>query len=572
MGKSVLIVEDELNTRKTYREALGNAGWQIHETGDGKGALAALESGTLFDILLLDLRLPGEMDGFAVLDRARELGIQVPPVFIISAYLDPAAWRRVLDLRIEALLPKPVDVDILVEILEAFCEKNETALVNIPGIREEPDLTLRVFRTQDKTTYLYRRRSRSDLNQIESGHFISLEEPLSEEVKRREDALVAEFKARAERPVEVEASEPVLVVGRRWNSWYPSYYDVEGGAYAVIGVKSKGGSVPGALIDPGFKALRVLDSLGVPLGCLHSCLITHNHPDHIGGVFEYMSGRHVLGHSTHIHCSPPVYDILHSYAGTRLGVGLFDSQDVDLIGPYTVADGKQSCLRATPLATSHLNIGEAGDTRGIVLSCVENRPKADEKTLSTAVLLGDTEYKSLPHPSDVFEKMRRAIHRPDLKLVVLHIGCSELKVGTGKHLYLKGLVAVLRELEYWRSTHFADAGENPLTVLISEWGLEHAAARQLRHALPRDRSGALEHIFGEESLVIKTIRILNDWHHFETVTLIPADVGLTVGLESGGIYIEGVGPYRPDEVMFECGEVGLTYSVKAASKEAGSSH
>lgn len=61
-----------------------------------------------FDILLLDLMLPGVLDGFAVCERIRAgKTTHDLPIFVISAMDDPESRRRVLEAGATAFYAKP---------------------------------------------------------------------------------------------------------------------------------------------------------------------------------------------------------------------------------------------------------------------------------------------------------------------------------------------------------------------------------------------------------------------------------------------------------------------------------
>jgi DNA-binding NtrC family response regulator len=68
---TILIAEDEKNTRDGYRWALEGKTRRIILAGDGQEALEHLESGPV-DVLLTDLRMP-RLDGMALLIKAREM-------------------------------------------------------------------------------------------------------------------------------------------------------------------------------------------------------------------------------------------------------------------------------------------------------------------------------------------------------------------------------------------------------------------------------------------------------------------------------------------------------------------
>jgi two-component system nitrogen regulation response regulator NtrX len=67
---SVLIVDDEANVRRMVGALLSAEGFEVRDAGDGaSGVLRAEESEP--DLVLLDLMIPGALDGMAVLERLR---------------------------------------------------------------------------------------------------------------------------------------------------------------------------------------------------------------------------------------------------------------------------------------------------------------------------------------------------------------------------------------------------------------------------------------------------------------------------------------------------------------------
>src|SRR5881394_919866 len=78
---SVLIVDDEPNIRRMVGALLGAEGYEVRDAQDGASGLQrALESEP--DVLLLDLMMPGDMDGMATLAQMREKLPDVPVVMM----------------------------------------------------------------------------------------------------------------------------------------------------------------------------------------------------------------------------------------------------------------------------------------------------------------------------------------------------------------------------------------------------------------------------------------------------------------------------------------------------------
>src|SRR5688572_32891099 len=85
---SVLIVDDEPNIRRMVGALLASEGYEVREAPDGaRGVALATEAEP--DIALVDLMMPGEKDGMALLAALRE---RVPglPVVLMSGRARPS--------------------------------------------------------------------------------------------------------------------------------------------------------------------------------------------------------------------------------------------------------------------------------------------------------------------------------------------------------------------------------------------------------------------------------------------------------------------------------------------------
>jgi DNA-binding response OmpR family regulator len=100
----VLIVEDEKKMASFVRKALQAEGISADVVHRGDEALAAT-SATDFDVILLDIMLPGR-DGLSVLRLLRERGIQTP-VLLLTARGDVNERVEGLNAGADDYLPKP---------------------------------------------------------------------------------------------------------------------------------------------------------------------------------------------------------------------------------------------------------------------------------------------------------------------------------------------------------------------------------------------------------------------------------------------------------------------------------
>lgn len=83
--KRVLIVEDQADIRKLIRMTLEFEPYEIHEAANGTDGLK-LAMEVQPDLILLDVMMPGELDGLQVCARVRaQPGLQATRVVLLTA-------------------------------------------------------------------------------------------------------------------------------------------------------------------------------------------------------------------------------------------------------------------------------------------------------------------------------------------------------------------------------------------------------------------------------------------------------------------------------------------------------
>ncbi len=85
MTKRILLVEDEDMIREMYQLALAQAGFEVESVADGQIAVETLTQDSNFDIILLDVMLPG-LDGISVLKALKDQNLPAAqiPVFLLT--------------------------------------------------------------------------------------------------------------------------------------------------------------------------------------------------------------------------------------------------------------------------------------------------------------------------------------------------------------------------------------------------------------------------------------------------------------------------------------------------------
>ena len=102
---SVLVIEDDVDTREMVCRGLRRAGWATHEAPNGRLALERMRA-EMPDAILLDLMMP-EMDGFRFLDEVRaEQAWKAVPIIVITAKELTEEDRKRLDGRVQRILQK----------------------------------------------------------------------------------------------------------------------------------------------------------------------------------------------------------------------------------------------------------------------------------------------------------------------------------------------------------------------------------------------------------------------------------------------------------------------------------
>jgi DNA-binding response OmpR family regulator len=106
----ILLVDDDRAFRLSTSELLRQDGYEVESVANGTEAVDAMKAGH-FDIMLLDLRMPG-IDGTGLVTALREWGDGIP-ILMISGFGTVDAAVHALHAGADDFLTKPVEPEVL---------------------------------------------------------------------------------------------------------------------------------------------------------------------------------------------------------------------------------------------------------------------------------------------------------------------------------------------------------------------------------------------------------------------------------------------------------------------------
>jgi CheY-like chemotaxis protein len=119
MSHEILIVEDDSALREALAQVLSDEGYELFSARDGLEAVNCLKKGNRPDVILLDLSMPVVNGWEFRMFQKRDPELARIPVVLITAggySREEVAW-----LEPAALIPKPVDLDVLLAVVRRFC-------------------------------------------------------------------------------------------------------------------------------------------------------------------------------------------------------------------------------------------------------------------------------------------------------------------------------------------------------------------------------------------------------------------------------------------------------------------
>lgn len=117
----ILLIEDDGSLQRLYKGKLADEGFEVNVAGDGKTGLDLAKSGS-FDLILLDIMLPGGINGFDVLETLKKDSAlsQIPVIVLTNLGSEEKVARDIgaVDYFIKAKITPAQLADRIKEILK----------------------------------------------------------------------------------------------------------------------------------------------------------------------------------------------------------------------------------------------------------------------------------------------------------------------------------------------------------------------------------------------------------------------------------------------------------------------
>lgn len=119
----ILIVEDNMINLLLLKTLLLKKGYSIITSTNGKEAVDLLSSATP-DIILMDINMP-VMNGYeaSIAIRNSDSRINSIPIIAVTAEMHPDTRVKCIEAGMNDYVPKPIDMDELIESIKKFVKK-----------------------------------------------------------------------------------------------------------------------------------------------------------------------------------------------------------------------------------------------------------------------------------------------------------------------------------------------------------------------------------------------------------------------------------------------------------------
>ena len=128
-GKSILIVDDNIQNLKLARVVLANEGFDVYTASNAEDALQLLRTVTP-RLILMDIQLPG-MDGLELTRRLKaDPATRAVRIIALTAYAMKGDDEKAFAAGCDGYITKPIDVEGLPVVVSSYLAERSPESVN----------------------------------------------------------------------------------------------------------------------------------------------------------------------------------------------------------------------------------------------------------------------------------------------------------------------------------------------------------------------------------------------------------------------------------------------------------
>ncbi len=121
--RRIVVAEDDPDVRVLLELLLGSVGYDVQMVRDGRAVLEALAIPEPVDLLILDIAMPGELDGLDVTRAVRsDAQHEALPILLLSARTQAAHIEEGLAAGASDYVVKPFDTEVLLDRIALLLE------------------------------------------------------------------------------------------------------------------------------------------------------------------------------------------------------------------------------------------------------------------------------------------------------------------------------------------------------------------------------------------------------------------------------------------------------------------
>ncbi len=123
-SSTIMVVEPDILVRMVIADYLRNCGYRVVEAVTGEDVLTVLRARSVIDLVFSEITLPGELDGFALARRIREMD---PEIDVVLTRGPASAANKASDLCDDGPLDKPYHPQEVVRRIKILRERRRRA-------------------------------------------------------------------------------------------------------------------------------------------------------------------------------------------------------------------------------------------------------------------------------------------------------------------------------------------------------------------------------------------------------------------------------------------------------------